>query len=1213
MNHNSARLWPWIVVAGLTWSCEEGDTTAGTGDPFADRGLPGDGFDRDAFVRFDAFSARRDARPGQGGEAGPAPRGGFQAPCEDNLDCRSGWCVPFEDRSVCSILCLDEGCPDGWGCHGVANTEPDVVFICFPPGDRLCRVCLSDDTCPNGRCYGLDGLEICGLDCLNDDGCPDGYGCQDVLHDGRPSQCTPISRSCTCDHNNAGEQRLCERRNAIGLCYGRETCNPTLGWSACDAPTATAEVCNLVDDDCNGFTDDVHRLGEVCARSVDVDGGVIACSGRIVCTLDQPDPICTAPQPAPELCNDLDDDCDGETDEGFDQRGEICSVGVGECRRIGVQECSSSGEELTCAAEIAEPTPEACDGLDNDCDAQVDEDFPNLDEPCHIGTGACRRSGAMRCADDGSGARCSARAALPTPEACDSIDNDCDGAIDEDFANLGGSCRDGIGACERHGYLACGDDRQTVTCTAHAAAPEPERCNGLDDDCDGQIDEDYRDRRAPCTVGVGLCEVTGVMICDEQGSGLVCSAQIGLPSPERCNALDDDCDGAIDEDFPTLNTLCGVGVGSCARTGVFECAPGGGAVICGVRPAEPGAEICNGLDDDCDGHVDEIFADLNQPCAVGRGQCERTGVVSCRPDGSGAACDAVVGQPTDEICDGLDNDCDGESDEGFDGLDTLCTVGLGACQRMGIHVCGLDQAGIACNAEPGEPAPELCDGLDNNCNGETDELYPDLLALCEAGLGQCKANGVRICADDGGSTRCSAIAGAPEAERCDGLDNNCDGAVDDGFDALYTPCVVGLGRCRRPGVMICSNDGQSVRCDAEPGNATEEICDGLDNDCDGEIDEAFSGLAKACAVGAGACLRHGVGICASDGDGTICDAEPGGPQQELCDGLDNDCDGAADEDFPNLNAPCRAGVGVCERIGVEACSPDRRTVVCSAVPGPAQEADLCDGFDNDCDGQTDEGFPEINRPCLVGQGACERAGIVRCSDGGRATECDVAPGIAEIERCDGLDNDCDGAADEDYPALHRPCVVGTGACERSGIVRCSDNGEHTACDVSAGAPVAERCDGLDNDCDGVTDEGFDALGTPCQVGLGRCERAGVTICAPDGRAVLCDTSPGEAEPESCDGLDNDCDGEIDEGFPRLATACTQGRGTCQRPGVWVCTADGRGAECDARPGDAAAEVCDGLDNDCDGHIDEGFLSLGALCSVGVGACHRMGVHTTDCR
>ena len=92
--------------------------------------------------------------------------------------------------------------------------------------------------------------------------------------------------------------------------------------------------------------------------------------------------------------------------------------------------------------------------------------------------------------------------------------------------------------------------------------------------------------------------------------------------------------------------------------------------------------------------------------------------------------------------------------------------------------------------------------------------------------------------------------------------------------------------------------------------------------------------------------------------------------------------------------------------------------------------EICDGLDNNCDGDTDEGFDNVGEVCVVGVGLCEKSGVFRCSADGQSTDCSVEPGIPSDERCDGLDNDCNGQIDERFERLGEVCTQGVGACEK---------------------------------------------------------------------------------------------------------------------------------------------------------------------------------------
>lgn len=153
----------------------------------------------------------------------------------------------------------------------------------------------------------------------------------------------------------------------------------------------------------------------------------------------------------------------------------------------------------------------------------------------------------------------------------------------------------------------------TATCTTTPTPTttricSPEQCNGIDDDCDGVIDNDFPEQGQTCFAGSGSCRNAGVFICDGS-NGVICNAEPLPQQTEICNGLDDDCDGLVDEDFPELGEECFAGIGACRQSGIFVCDSGGG-VICNAEPLMPQTEICdNGIDDDCDGLIDTEDSD----------------------------------------------------------------------------------------------------------------------------------------------------------------------------------------------------------------------------------------------------------------------------------------------------------------------------------------------------------------------------------------------------------------------------------------------------------------------------------------------------------------------------------------------------------------------------------------------------------------------------
>ncbi len=207
-------------------------------------------------------------------------------------------------------------------------------------------------------------------------------------------------------------------------------------------------------------------------------------------------------------------------------------------------------------------------------------------------------------------------------------------------------------------------------------------------------------------------------------------------------------------------------------------------------------------------------------------------------------------------------------------------------------------------------------------------------------------------------------------------------------------------------------DGVDAPADCDDFDATvfpgapDMVCDGVDNDCNGTADDGFMSTATTCGVGA--CEGTGMTTCMAGVEGDTCVAGAPAPDDATCDGVDDDCDGMADEDYASVDTMC--GLGPCAATGTSSCVEGVEMDTC--MPGtPAGEDTTCDAMDDDCDGMVDEAF--VGEATTCGVGACMTMVSSTCVDGMTEDACVPGTPAADDSTCDGIDDDCDMSVDED--------------------------------------------------------------------------------------------------------------------------------------------------------------------------------------------------------
>jgi cysteine-rich repeat protein len=1002
-----------------------------------------------------------------------------------------------------------------------------------------------------------DGLTTCYAD---KDG--DGYGSSETVIDADRDGCQSAgeaARAGDCDDSPVG-------------CGA--TCAP-----------GRAEVCDGRDNDCDAATADGAGdpgLGTACDSVVDGDlcaDDRFGCSAAALACVN----VTTGDEGRVEVCDpfDIDEDCDGGADDLDSQApanrtlfyvdADGDSYGAG----AGVARCDRPNGHATRAGDCADG-PGGCAGACN----------PGLTE------------------------------AIASSNCVDSFDNDCDGQTDTDPTCISDiRCyrdrdRDGFGDPTNQ-ILLSGNDA-AAGCAAWADGANP--------------------------VGSWVADGTD---CDDNPAGCGAACHPGLP--DRCDGRNNDCSAATSDGStdPDVGSPCDSPADADGCLDEVKVCSSGSLICPNVTTSDAQrVEVCDpsNVDEDCDGGADDLDPEANATgrttfyvdqdgdgfgrtaapvlrCDPGPGLSTRSGDCDDLPSACGAACRPGLTESggTGNCADARDNDCDGFTD-----TDTEC---------FGDILCYLDRDGDGYgrfSTETVVPATSL----DGGCTTYSDGLNP---------LGSWVGNGLD-CDDD--PNACGDACHPNGIEICDGFDNDC---LVTSIDGVEDP-LAGAPCDSEEDADRCADDRQTCRsgamlCVNAPGNdlAQIEVCDAnqVDDDCDGGADDLdpdgspntaprwFADVDEDGFGNPSTTLKRCIPPSGYVSNGLDCDDAPSGcgalcypGRDDVCDGLDNDCndtteDGSAD---PLVGVTCDA-VSDANRCFDDLALCIEGEILCTdRAAGDDGRIEVCDPLDvdEDCDGGADDDDP---------QGAPEGSSFYADRDGDGhgdpalvVNACDPGPGVAAVG------DDCD----DDTTKCGARCFPGRG-------------------ETSAGGDCA---DGHDNDCDGLTDQGpmcvsgatcygdadgdgygDDAVTLELAAGL---VPAGGCAAWDDGRNPVgfwvasggdCDDDSDKVHPGAIetvgDEADEDCNGvyrcwvdQDDDGYARqdaIEADAPAGETCAEAVNLAALRGDceDNPASCGAACSPANLEICDNLDNDCDFDVDEasdcdapaiGVLNGGSGCS-----------------
>lgn len=683
------------------------------------------------------------------GDTGIAP-GTYQGPCLIDDDCDSNLCIATSEDSLCSRLCqTDVDCePGGWECRVLTTSAGDVTELCIPPANVLCNPCDSPTDCEGGDNRCVDFID--GTFCATGcgNGCPVGFGCEAVVVDG-----------------DGGSETV-------------DLCTPNSGFCG-----------NCLDADGDGYGEGPGCLG-----------------------LDCDDTLASVFAGAPELCDNLDNDCDIEIDEDFDLQ--TSSQHCGACNAL----CRAPSSTTECLAGVCTITQ--CPTGFADCDELVENGCEaDLSSPSNCGA----------CSDVDSDADCVALSTA-TGNSYQCVE-ETPGARDYTCRDTG--CLQGLGFCP--GFDGCVDLSDEAHCGAACLGCDSQ-LGVADGECVVSSAAPFLASCVPTTCEAGFCEVqTGDSDCESIRAVEYCAPDCSTPA-ENCLTQPN-----------TANAFCDANTGLCGyeecSVGFVDCdsiEPGCEALVSDLSTCGSACTDCSALEADASLHIDVIGCAVEDPDAV-------TVDFGCRI----ALCDAGYA------------DCDGVAANG-------CEVVVGADDADNCGACGVADPDYTPATAPGDNSSAVCTDRVNveaaACTGGLCEI-----SGCAPLTGDCNGIGLDGCestfgADFACGTTCDNIVNC--ATFFQNADGSCAGtscemtSCDPGFINANSLTIDGC-EC----VFVTDDDvpddlGVDANCDGVDGVLTQSIfvattdnggAASNDGTIDSPVDSIQAGIDLAAACPGGPC------------------------------------------------------------------------------------------------------------------------------------------------------------------------------------------------------------------------------------------------------------------------------------------------------------------------------------------------------------------------